>query len=459
MKKININSDDINKLFNLNINKQDFTGCNIDSRLVQKGNIFFAIKGKKNDGNEFIAQARKNGASLAIVEKKDKRVKIQQVMVKKAHSALIKLANLARKKTQAQIIAITGSVGKTSTKDALAHILKKEKKIFSARKSYNNIFGVPLEILNMPINTKLGIFEVGMNHKNEITKLISILRPNIGVILNIDYVHGGNFNNLKDIAKAKAEIVNEKFPLDTLIVNKDAIFYRFINSKAKKVKIKKIITYSLHQDANITLDTIKISKSYLNITAKTCNRKKIQYKVNSINNYLASNTMAVLSCLNAAQYNLNLIKNLANLNITSGRGNIIKLKNNNKIIELHDHSYNSSPTSLLASLKSFLKISNKKNLIIIGDMNELGSKSDYYHNQILNFLSNNKNNIHLFVGKIFYKNRHNFTSNNIKFYNNVEYLNQNLLSLSEDYKKVFIKGSNSIGLQKTVNYLKNELGS
>ena len=459
MRKININSDDINKLFNLNINKQDFTGCNIDSRLVQKGNIFFAIKGKNNDGNEYIEQAKKNGASLAIVEKKDKRVKIPQVLVKKTHSTLIRLANLARKKTEAQIVAITGSVGKTGTKDAIAHILKKEKKIFTARKSYNNIFGVPLEILNMPINTKLGIFEVGMSHKNEITKLISILRPNIGVILNINYVHGGNFNNLKDIAKAKSEIINEKFPLDTLIVNKDTTFYRLINLKAKKVKVKKIITYSLQQDANIILDTIKISKSYLYITVKTCNRKKIQYKVNSINSYLASNSMAMLACLHAAQYNLNLIKNLANLDITDGRGNIIKLKNNDRIIELHDHSYNSSPTSLLASLKSFLKISNKKNLIIIGDMNELGSKSDYYHNQILNILSKNRNNIHLFVGKLFYKNRHNFISSNFKFYNNVEHLNQNLLSVNKDCKRIFIKGSHSIGLQKTVNYLNNELGS
>ena len=158
MKKINLNSDDINKIFNLSIEKQYFTGCNIDSRLIKKGNIFFAIKGKSNDGNKYIAEAKINGATLAIVEKKDHKVKIPQILVKKSHLILIKLAKFVRNNSKTKFIAITGSVGKTSTKDALAHILKNEKNIFSARKSYNNIFGVPLEILNMPNNTKIGIF-------------------------------------------------------------------------------------------------------------------------------------------------------------------------------------------------------------------------------------------------------------------------------------------------------------
>ncbi len=455
MNSININSDDINKVFNLKIKKQFFTGCNIDSRLIKKGNIFFAIKGKTNDGNQYIAHAKKNGASLAIVEKKNSNVKIPQVLVKKSRLALIKLAALARKKTKAKIIAITGSVGKTTTKDALAHILKNQKNIFSARKSYNNIFGVPLEIINMPHNTKIGIFEVGMNHKNEIKRLISILRPNVGVILNINYVHGGNFNNLKDIALAKAEIIDEKFPLDKLIINKDSIYFKLINAKAKKLKIKNICTYSSNKTADIVLNNFKVNKSNLNIETTLCKKKVIKYKINSINSYLINNTMALLACLKSVKYDLNHIKNLKNFSITKGRGNILNIRKDNKIIELHDHSYNSSPISLFESLNSFLKISKKKNLIIVGDMNELGTKSDFYHLQVLNFLSKNKNDIHLLVGKIFFKHRKRFSSTNLKFYVNVKCLNDELESFLKLTNKIFVKGSNSIGLYKTVNYLNN----
>ena len=455
MKKISLNSDDINKIFNLNIEKQYFTGCNVDSRLIKKGNIFFAIKGKSNDGNKYIAEAKINGATLAIVEKKDHKVKIPQILVNKSHLILIKLAKFIRNNSKSKFIAITGSVGKTSTKDALAHILKNEKNIFSARKSYNNIFGVPLEILNMPNNTKIGIFEVGMNHKNEIKKLISILKPNIGVILNINYVHGGNFNSLKDIALAKAEIIDEKYPLDTLIVNKDTTHFKLINAKAGKIKIKNIFTYSTNKNANIMLDDFRINKSQLNIAICIYEEKKIKYKMNSTNSYLITNTMALIACLKSIKYDLNLIKNLKDLSITKGRGNITKLKKDNKIIKLHDHSYNSSPTSLFASLNSFLKISNQKNLIIVGDMHELGSKSNYYHIKVLNFLSKNRNSIHLLVGKNFFKNRKKYSSANMHFFNNVEYLNSEIVNFVEQINQIFIKGSNSIGLYKTVNYLNN----
>ena len=177
--------------------------------------------------------------------------------------------------------------------------------------------------------------------------------------------------------------------------------------------------------------------------------------MNSINSYLITNTMALIACLKSVEYDLNLIKNLKDLNITKGRGNITKLKKSNKIIELYDHSYNSSPTSLFASLNSFLTISNQKNLIIVGDMHELGSKSNYYHLQVLNFLSKNRNSIHLFVGRIFFKNRKIYSSTNMRFYTNVESLNSELVSFVEQINKIFIKGSNSVGLYKTVNYLNN----
>jgi len=126
MSIININSEDINAIYKQNIKKLFFTGCSLDSRDLKKGNIFFAYKGKNNNGNNFISHAKKNGAILAIVEKKDLKVKIPQILVNNSHLALIRLATFSRLKSNAKIIAITGSVGKTSTKDSLAHVLSKE---------------------------------------------------------------------------------------------------------------------------------------------------------------------------------------------------------------------------------------------------------------------------------------------------------------------------------------------
>ena len=277
---ININNKDIKNIFKTNIDKINFTGCSLDSRTIKKGNIFFAYKGIKNDGNQYIAEAKKNGAVLAIVERKNLKVKIPQIKVKNAHHSLIKLAKYSRLKSGAKIIAITGSVGKTSTKDALAHILKDEKKVFTARKSFNNIFGVPLEILNMPKNTKIGIFELGMNHKNELTKLVEILKPQIGLILNVNYVHGGNFNDLKDIAIAKAEIINSKFPVNTIILNKDCSHFKIINEKAKKIKIENIITHSFNKRANLMYCNHALKNSNLAVEVILNKEKIIKYNIN-----------------------------------------------------------------------------------------------------------------------------------------------------------------------------------
>ena len=454
---INISSEEINNIFKSNIDKLKFTGCSLDSRTIKKGNIFFAYKGKKNDGNQHITEAKKRGAVLAIVERKNLKAKIPQIKVKNTHLALIQLAKYVRLKSNTQIVAITGSVGKTSTKDALAHILKKEKKVFSARKSFNNIFGVPLEILNMPKNTKIGIFELGMNHKNELTKLVEILKPKIGIILNINYVHSGNFNDLKDIAHAKAEMINNKFPVDTIILNKDSNHFKILSEKAKKFKINNIITYSKNKNANLMYCNHTTTNSSLFVEVALDKEKKIKYKINSMNDFLISNTMGIIASLAALGLNLHLIKNLKNLELTEGRGNIIKLKKMNKIIELHNHSYNSSPTSLFSGLNVFLKTSNKKNLIIIGDMHELGKKSEHYHLKVLKFLLKNKANNYLMVGKFFYKYKNRFNSDKIKFLLNVEQLNDIVFNYVRDYNRIFIKGSNSINLQKTVDLISNKL--
>ena len=234
MKKNFINSKDLNLVFGSNLKILNITGAEIDSRNVKRGNIFFAIDGKKNNGHNFLKQAEKKGASVAIVKRKSNKIKIPQIKVSDTHKALIKLAEYYRSLLKGKIIGITGSVGKTSTKDSLHYILSKSKKTYCSRKSFNNNFGVPLEILNMPKETEVGIFELGMNHKNEIKKLSKIAKPEIAIILNVHHVHSKNFNSLKEIALAKSEIFTSVNCVNTLIINRRIDNFSIIKNLAKK---------------------------------------------------------------------------------------------------------------------------------------------------------------------------------------------------------------------------------
>jgi UDP-N-acetylmuramyl pentapeptide synthase len=177
MKTSHILISEINNLFNTKYSDIKITGASLDTRTLKKGNIFFAIKGKNNDGHKFINQAEKKGASIAFVQKINSKSNLKQIKVKNTLSALSSLARYYRSLLNTQIIGITGSVGKTGTKDAISFILKEHKNIFCSRQSYNNKYGMPLEILNMPRKTKFGFFELGMNHFGEIKSLVKILKP------------------------------------------------------------------------------------------------------------------------------------------------------------------------------------------------------------------------------------------------------------------------------------------
>ena len=179
--------------------------------------------------------AFKNGARLAVVSKIQKNIKIPQIKVFNVHKAMIKLARKYREDLEGKIIAITGSIGKTGTKDALKKIIPKEYKVFCSRKSFNNNIGLPLEILNMSKKNDFGIFELGMNHKNELSRLTKILQPDIACILNIAYVHGGNFKSIREIALAKSEILNSSNNLKLVILNHDDKYFSLMKKVKKKL--------------------------------------------------------------------------------------------------------------------------------------------------------------------------------------------------------------------------------
>ena len=187
----------------------------------------------KKDGNKFIHSALKKGASYVVSSKKNKKFKTQIINVDSPFTLVNKFANLKRKYCNTKIVAITGSAGKTSLKDMLNVLLREFGKTYASSKSFNNHFGVPVSLSNLSVNDKYGIFEVGMSKAGEIDYLSKMIKPNLAVITNIAEAHIENFKNIKGIAKAKSEIIDNIQDNGTVILNRDDKFFKYLSKKAK----------------------------------------------------------------------------------------------------------------------------------------------------------------------------------------------------------------------------------
>ena len=332
----------------------------INSKEVKKDDIFFAIKGKKNDGNKFVRQSFKNKASLAIVNKIQKNLNIhRQIKVKNTLEFLTNSAKIFRRNINTQIIAITGSCGKTSLKELLGNSLKNISKVSISPKSFNNKYGVPLSLFNLNYDDDYGVLEVGMDKKGEIDNLSKIIEPNVSVITNINYAHAKNFKNIKSIALAKSEIIHNTKQKGYVVLNADDTFFKLHRTIAFKKNLK-VISFGIeNKKSNLRLKNItKSGKNFL-----------IKIAFNNLkNNFLISNNfqsniynilgaMAVMSIyFDISKLNKNIF---LNFETPKGRGDISRIKIMNKNINLIDESYNSNPLSLKSAILNFEKIKTK----------------------------------------------------------------------------------------------------
>ncbi|MDC0943571.1 Mur ligase family protein, partial [Candidatus Pelagibacter sp.] len=203
--------------------------------------FFLQLKEKKNDGNKFVAQSFKKKASLAVVNKIQNKInRGRQIKVKNTLKFLTYISKVFRRNIDTKVIAITGSCGKTTLKELLGNVLSKISKVSISPKSYNNKFGVPLSLFNLKQNDEFGILEVGMDKKGEIDYLSKIIEPNVGVITNINYAHAKNFKNIKQIALAKSEIINNIRPNGFVVLNADDSFFELHKKIAYKKNLKVI---------------------------------------------------------------------------------------------------------------------------------------------------------------------------------------------------------------------------
>ena len=426
-----------------------FNGLTIDSRMVKKDNLFLALKGNKNDGNKFISNAIKKGASIVITSKNNKNKK-KIFKVNHEMTFLNSFASHKRKISNAKIIAITGSAGKTSVKNLLKDLLQIFGDTYASPKSFNNHFGVPISLSNLNMNHQFGVFEVGMSKSGEINRLSKIIRPNVGLITNIGEAHIENFKNIKGIAKAKSEIINNISVNGTIILNRDDRFFNFLNKKAKSKNIK-VITFGMAKNADIHPIKIKKAEKKIQIYIKAID-EVVSLKIKNINIY---NVLSSLAVLKELRLNINKVTQVyKNFEPSDGRGKIHKIKRYKKKFILINESYNANPLSVKNAINNFSSIKKNKfkKYLLLGDMLELGKKSNIYHKNLSKLINSSD------IDKVFVKGEKTlFTYKNLKkekrgnifqCEQDIDFIFKNIIA-NNDY--LMIKGSNATGLNNISN--------
>jgi UDP-N-acetylmuramoyl-tripeptide--D-alanyl-D-alanine ligase len=356
------------------------TGISIDTRTIQVGELFVALKDQR-DGHNFVATALANGASAALVSRVpdgvDKNAPL--LIVPDVLAALQDMAQFARARTSAVVIGVTGSVGKTSTKEMLKMILSISGKVHVAEKSFNNHWGVPLTLARMPINANFAVIEIGMNSPGEIRPLAKLANLDIAMVLNVSAVHLKSFKNVQEIAYAKSEIFENLSSKATAIVNNDLPSTPVMMKIIKKVEAK-IITFGHAIDSDYRLietdrqDTKTISHVMINGINTTFN-------FHAEGNHFAMNALAAIAAAQVAGGSLSeIIQALSDWEAPAGRGERKSIKYGSGCIELIDESYNANPASMAAALEVLANSEALGSKIaILGEMGELGSEELSYH--------------------------------------------------------------------------------
>ena len=423
------------------LNDQKVIGISIDSRSIRQNDLFVAIKGQNYDGHDFLEKVLKKGASGVIVSCKDSALKYNGLFVKNTHTALINIAKFSRNRFKGKIIGITGSNGKTTTKDMAKIIFSEFGKTFATPGNNNNIIGLSLSLMKLPYNFNYCILELGMSKKNELKKLSSIAKPDIVVISNVSNNHIENFETEEDIALAKSEIFHGLKKNGQIILNYDNKWFNFL----KKIALNytdQIIPFGVKKSV------FSISKKKDAFIVKSEN---FQTNLNHLPQHLALNIISILTIVKFWKLDLNRIKDkVNNLLPSDGRGNKFKLRiDNNKTITVINDAYNSSPYSLKASLTNLYLNNSNKYVLIIGDMLELGTNSYSYHRKIVPFVKKLNPKTLFTIGnlsKILSDNlKNNFCC---KHFKNVKLLETKFDKLVHNNDTVFVKGSNSTGLYK-----------
>jgi len=416
-------------------------GVSSDSRTVKEGEMFFALWGKNFNGNKFAEAALEKGASWAVID--DPLFETEKTFL--VDDCLLELQALAsryRKEMNVQVLAITGTNGKTTTKELIAAVLAKKHKVHYTIGNFNNHLGVPLTILSAPRQTELMIVEMGANRIREIDSLCQIANPDFGIITNIGTAHIEGFGSIEGIIKAKSELYEYLREVNGIA------FYNDKNSLLSDLILKiknRAVPYSDPAGSELLIELIP---SGLNLTlSATCNHKSYKIFTNFFGNYNIENVKATIAIgLFFGVDMVDIVKAIENYKPSNNRSQINVTKKNTLICD----SYNANPTSMFTALESFDEIKSEKKLVILGDMLELGEKSGEEHLRLLNKLKSLNIENALLVGPEFQKVS---SLSGFKSFPDVSMLIKYLVMEPVKGYTILLKGSRGIGLEESYDKL------
>jgi len=363
----------------------DIPGVSIDSRNVQKGDAFFAIQGDNRDGHEFVEAALKNGAGVAVIAA-DRRSRFAAdaplLIVADVLDGLRDLARASRARSRARIIGVTGSVGKTSTKEALRVALSADGETHASVASYNNHWGVPLSLARCPASAEYAVFEMGMNHAGEIGPLSKLVCPHVGIITTIEPVHLEYLGSIENIADAKAEIFAGIEPGGAAVLNRDNAQFGRLAAAARAAGVARVVSFGEHAEADARLIQCALQPESSTVKARILG-EEVTYKLGAPGRHQVLNSLAVLAACVLAGADLALAAlALGKLQPATGRGTRIRLEVPGGTALVIDESYNANPASMRAAIALLGQADlgpQGRRIAVLGDMLELGAEGPALH--------------------------------------------------------------------------------
>jgi UDP-N-acetylmuramoyl-tripeptide--D-alanyl-D-alanine ligase len=373
-------------------NAWNATGVSIDSRTIEPGDLFVPISGPNFDGHNFISQAFRQGAAASISSNDIKAISkdIPLLFVNDTFKALNDLGCAARNRSEAKVIAVTGSVGKTGVKEALGRLLSDQGKTAYSQGSFNNHFGVPLSLARLAKDAEYAVFELGMNHSGELTQLSEMTRPAVAIITTVELAHAEFFSSVDDIANAKAEIFMGLEEGGTAILNQDNKYFNLLRESARVAGADKIIGFGSHDDAEFKLVNFiqNAEGSLVEVLFDDC---CLTYNLSMPGRHWVQNSLSVLAAVYAVGADVfEAARSFAEVKQPVGRGQRHSIPIRDGHFEIIDDSYNASPTSMEAALE-VLACSEPgplgRRISALGDMKELGVNSTDLHRALAPLVS------------------------------------------------------------------------
>ncbi len=437
------------------------SGISIDSRTLKPGEAFFAIKGEAVDGHDFATAAVKALAGLLIVAESKLpalgRLTAPMIVVPDVLVALERLGIAARARSHARIVAVTGSVGKTSTKEALRHGLSSVGKVHASIASLNNHWGVPLTLARMPEDSDYAVFEIGMNHPGEISHLVHIVRPHIAIVTLIAAAHLNFFRNLDEITKAKAEIFECVEPDGAVLLNRDDSRFKLLKRLAKSAGIQNILGFGQDTRAEFRLLKCTLEADHSMIVVRSSGRD-IHARIGAPGRHIVQNALAVLGASHLIGADVPTVaKALAMMSAESGRGKRHVLQLSDGHVTLIDESYNANPASMKAAIELLdaTPVSgNGRRIAALGDMLELGDHSAQLHSGLADLLRKTRTDLVLMAGPEMKALAEILPEGiNSEYCSDVEELKAVLLETLRPGDAVMIKSSKDIGFSRLVEVM------